>query len=136
MASSASGAVLADITNAVTGINIKDPDDIQRSRDAGWAEPSKYDYDSYKKEPATREERENSTANQNLPQWAANAAKYEWSDEYGDVGPRHQELEELLFHDEFINRTGNEFEKYVPNNTSSKWCVNLTSQTNRDLRNN
>ncbi|KAL8950241.1 MAG: hypothetical protein Q9222_003707 [Ikaeria aurantiellina] len=32
------------------------------------------------------------------PSWAANATRYEWSDEFGDVGPADEELEKMLFH--------------------------------------
>ncbi|EPS26837.1 hypothetical protein PDE_01776 [Penicillium oxalicum 114-2] len=40
------------------------------------------------------------------PKWGGNAARYEWKDEYGDVGPRNEELERELFHDEHIPRPG------------------------------
>ena len=32
-----------------------------------------------------------------IPQWAANAMRYEWSDDFGDVGPADPELEKMLF---------------------------------------
>lgn len=51
------------------------------------------------------------TENENLPIWASNAKKYEWSDEYGDVGPEFRDLELQLFHGEHINRTGIAFDK-------------------------
>lgn len=41
-----------------------------------------------------------------VPVWASNAMKYEWSDEYGDVGPSHPLLEKQLFRDRFIARAG------------------------------
>lgn len=31
------------------------------------------------------------------PSWAANARRYEWSDDFGDVGPEDPELEKMLF---------------------------------------
>lgn len=34
------------------------------------------------------------------PEWAANAARYEWSDEFGDVGPPDDQLEAVLFRDD------------------------------------
>ena len=41
-----------------------------------------------------------------VPLWASNAVKYEWNDEYGDVGPAHPELERQLFQDRYQNRAG------------------------------
>lgn len=41
-----------------------------------------------------------------VPVWASNAAKYEWDDEYGDVGPAHPVLEKQLFRDRYIARAG------------------------------
>jgi ATP-dependent RNA helicase DDX3X len=35
------------------------------------------------------------------------------SEEYGDIGPPNPELEEMLFHNEYINRVGIKFELYV-----------------------
>ena len=106
--------VLANITNVTNGIadvNIKDEKDLKKARDAGWVEPMKYDYDTYNAGPTTKEERDASESVQELPAWAANAAKYEWSDEYGDVAPAFKALEDELFNNEHINRTGLEFSK-------------------------
>lgn len=41
-----------------------------------------------------------------LPQWASGEARYEWNDEYGDVGPAFPELEKILFGDEDHVRAG------------------------------
>jgi ATP-dependent RNA helicase DDX3X len=45
------------------------------------------------------------------PTWAANAQKYEWMDEYGDIGPPIPELERQLFGADILVRSGNEFSK-------------------------
>jgi ATP-dependent RNA helicase DDX3X len=45
-----------------------------------------------------------------LGQWASDAAVYEWTDEYGDVGPRFAELEKQLFGAENHVRSGENFE--------------------------
>ncbi|MCJ1392912.1 hypothetical protein MMC18_005784 [Xylographa bjoerkii] len=82
--------------------------------------PVEYDYNMYN--ATTREEREAAEAklaerlsNTNItddeftadvPLWASNAVKYEWNDEFGDVGPPHPELEKQLFRDRYINRAG------------------------------
>lgn len=105
---------LADITNVTNGVaevKIKDEKELQKARDAGWVEPLKYDYDTYNAAPTTKEERAAAEGVQELPAWAANAAKYEWSDEYGDVAPAFKILEDELFNNEHINRTGLEFSK-------------------------
>lgn len=106
-----SSTVLADVTNLMATTTVRDNEAAKRSRDAGWAEPAKYDYDAYNATAGTREERIAAEEAQNLPGWAANAQKYEWSDEYGDVGPRHEALEDMLFNNEDINRIGIAFDK-------------------------
>lgn len=82
--------------------------DVEQIRQAGWVEPVKYDYDTYN---ADRKDLEATEGQSDLPSWAANATKYEWSDEYGDVGPAHPELEKMLFRDEFHVTEGEERQK-------------------------
>ncbi|KAL1957360.1 hypothetical protein VTO42DRAFT_6040 [Malbranchea cinnamomea] len=77
------------------------------AREKGWATPEKYDYDRYKTATGPQ------PVDEGIPAdliWGARAAKYEWCDEYGDVGPANPELEKMLFGNEFINRKGNKFE--------------------------
>ncbi|OXV06411.1 hypothetical protein Egran_05822 [Elaphomyces granulatus] len=78
------------------------------AREKGWVPPEKYDYSKYTTVasggPVEGE------ANNEAPEWASNAAKYEWNEEYGDIGPPNPELEEMLFHNEYINRVGIKFE--------------------------
>lgn len=40
------------------------------------------------------------------PEFAFQAKKYEWKDEYGDVGPEVPELERDLYDDKFLNKAG------------------------------
>jgi ATP-dependent RNA helicase DDX3X len=78
------------------------------AREKGWVPPEKYDYSKYTTvAPGGPVEGE---ANNEAPEWASNAAKYEWNEEYGDIGPPNPELEEMLFHNEYINRVGIKFE--------------------------
>ncbi|EGC41698.1 DEAD/DEAH box RNA helicase [Histoplasma capsulatum var. duboisii H88] len=77
------------------------------ARQKGWTEPQRYDYDTYNADPKPGE----GAGLSDLPEWASNAAKYEWKEEYGDVGPRNEELEKMLFHDEYLNRAGNKFDR-------------------------
>ncbi|GIK01169.1 hypothetical protein Aspvir_005201 [Aspergillus viridinutans] len=74
------------------------------AREKGWVPPEQYDYAKYNAGPA--EKPEEVTEQSEIPEWAAKAAKYEWNDEFGDVGPPNKELEDMLFRNEFINRAG------------------------------
>ncbi|KAL4975182.1 P-loop containing nucleoside triphosphate hydrolase protein [Aspergillus desertorum] len=81
----------------------------------GRVEPKDYEYEKYvaafsSERPA--EDGEYSQDEQPVPGWAANAAKYEWNEEYGDVGPENPHLEDQLFRSEFINRTGLKIENF------------------------
>ncbi len=100
---------LADMTGAHENKNNAVVANGEEARKHGWAEPVKYNYQAYN--ASSREEREAVEAEHDLSDWAANAAKYEWSDEYGDVGPAHPELERLLFHDGTGTHTGILFHK-------------------------
>lgn len=44
------------------------------------------------------------------PDWAGEAAKYEWKAEYGDVGPADPRLEKMLFYSEHAVRKGVEYD--------------------------
>ena len=44
------------------------------------------------------------------PDWAGEAAKYEWKAEYGDVGPADPRLEKMLFFSEHAVRKGVEYD--------------------------
>lgn len=103
---------LADVTNRVGNVQVNE-DVAKRVREAHWAEPQKYDYETYNAASNTQRTApaaEEGTAEE-MPSWAANAIKYEWSDEYGDVGPEHKELERMLFGDEHKMERGTEFSK-------------------------
>ncbi|KAL8706942.1 MAG: hypothetical protein Q9201_000103 [Fulgogasparrea decipioides] len=52
------------------------------------------------------------------PSWAANASRYEWSDEYGDVGPEDKELEKMLFHAEEKMEVGDHLQKLTSINVT------------------
>ena len=111
MSRSAERDSLNNVTNIMAKTSLRDEDAAARVRDLGWAEPEKYDYDKYNAGSMPREERVAFEESKNLPAWSANAQKYEWSDEYGDIGPRHEQLENMLFRGEHINRTGIAFDK-------------------------
>ena len=75
----------------------------------GWVNPSPYNYTQYNK---TGQEAAEALASTGVD-WASNAARYEWKDEYGEVGPEIPELEEQLFRSEFLNRKGIKFDQLV-----------------------
>ena len=110
MSPSDNGAILTEVTTSMGNTNLDDMADAQRLRDHGWVEREKYDYETYN--AGTREEREAVERLHEVPAWASNAAKYEWKDEYGDVGPEHPQLEAMLFRAEHRMQTGVEFNKY------------------------
>lgn len=70
---------------------------VRNPREAGWTEPVPFRYESWN--------------NKDYTGWASAAARYEWKDEYGDVGPRNEELEKQLFGGEFMSRAGHRFEE-------------------------
>ncbi|EAW09311.1 DEAD/DEAH box helicase [Aspergillus clavatus NRRL 1] len=101
---------VTDMSNALEEVTAdqtnKNAEAVNLAREKGWAPPEQYNYAKYNTGPSEKPEEFADPEQSGLPEWAANAAKYEWSDEFGDVGPANPELEEMLFRNEFINRTG------------------------------
>ena len=91
---------LADITNKVNAFQISE-ESRQRVRDHGYGEPTKFDYDTYNAGPKGQRPAGPAEAGEvdNGPLWGGTATKYEWSEDYGDVGPKDEALEKMLFHD-------------------------------------
>ncbi|KAI9675057.1 MAG: hypothetical protein M1817_001463 [Caeruleum heppii] len=93
--------------------NAEAPDNTERTAEVtrahGWVTKTEYDYNVYN--ASTREAREAVEQTAGAPTWASNAAKYEWSEEYGDIGPAHEELEKQLFGNDRLVRSGDEFQK-------------------------
>jgi ATP-dependent RNA helicase DDX3X len=85
------------------------PASIRNPQDAGWAAPEAYDYATYNM--TTKELHDESAVGGAAKDWASNSARYEWNDEYGDVGPAVPELERQLFGSEEHVRTGIQFDK-------------------------
>ena len=46
-------------------------------------------------------------------EYAGNASRYEWAGNEGDVGPRNEELEGMLFNGSLLPRAGHRIEEYV-----------------------
>lgn len=83
----------------------------EQLREAGWSEPQAFDYANADAKPSDAAPLAPAEGTEEVPGWAHNAAKYEWSEEYGDVGPEIPELEAQLFQSEFLNRRGVKFDK-------------------------
>lgn len=69
----------------------------QVAREKGWTEPVPFEYAQLSGKDHT--------------DWAGVAARYEWNDEFGEVGPPNVELEDQLFRGSFITRAGDKLEK-------------------------
>ena len=74
-----------------------------KARQLGWVEPLPFNYEGL---TAIR-----GRSIEDLSLWGHGAAKYEWNDEYGDVGPPVPALEAELFGSEFRNRQGHKLSK-------------------------
>lgn len=108
------------LNNASNGVNssdatgpVRDEEKYQQARDAGWVVPQAYDYDAASARhgeqavPSSDEQ----VAEHGVQTWAHQAAKYEWDDSYGDVGPEVPELEAQLFKGDTRTRIGQHLEK-------------------------
>lgn len=97
-----------EATEATEVVSRLDQEAATLARDKGWTEPEKYDYSRYASPT------ENSAAGNpsyDATPWASDARKYEWKEEYGEVGPEDEELEKMLYRHELINRAGVKFDK-------------------------
>lgn len=83
-----------------------------KAREVGWTAPQPYDYDTLTAAPQRGVE--------DLTEWGHKAAKYEWSEEFGDTLPRVPALEEQLFGSELRNRQGKKLETYET--SCCTWC--------------
>lgn len=101
-------AALGDIMNTTAAANgtVKNEEAHALARGKGWVKPQDFDYSTYNSADKPGADNEAIQA-----AWAHNAKKYEWKEEYGDVGPAIPELEQQLFRSEFINRQGVKFDK-------------------------
>ena len=111
---SANSLDMEDIFTALNGVTkvannsapAKNEEAYALARDKGWVQPQGFDYDAY-----NTSSKVTGTDQIIKDDWLHNAEKYEWKEEYGDVGPPSSELEAQLFRSEFINRQGLKFDK-------------------------
>lgn len=78
-------------------------------QEVGWVEKQAYDYDTYNKSTKELFDANAGGGGVENGDWASNAVKYEWKDEFGDVGERYPELEKILFGGEHHTRSGIDF---------------------------
>ena len=110
MSANGDDQVLADVTNKVSNVQVQE-DARHRVKEANWGDRQEFDYAKYTAGPGDKVASDLGKSQADVPTWAANAAKYEWADEYGDVGPEHKDLEKILFGDEHKMEQGNKFSK-------------------------
>ena len=103
--------VLKERTNINDGIKSASEVGTFDPQARGWVKPARYDYEVYNNHVFATEQETTGEANTVTPglpsaQWAATAERYEWLEEYGDVAPRNESLEKILFQNEFRTRLG------------------------------
>ena len=84
------GSGIAELPVKGDGLGKEDP--AEGNTVGNWTAPQAYDYNTYL---AARDPR----APRNTPHgdWLSSAVRYEWKDDYGDVAPRLEKLERVLF---------------------------------------
>lgn len=92
-------------------VGVDTPAPKKNPQEAGWVAKQAYDYETYNKSSKELFDEGLAPGGLGAQDWASNAAKYEWDEEYGDVGPAFPELEAQLFGGELRMRTGIEFSK-------------------------
>lgn len=101
------GTVLNDVANTANNLTLaKNEEAHTLAREKGWAEPQEFDYNAYNASGKAA-----GAVELVKDDWAHNAEKYEWKEEYGEVGPQSQALEDQLFRSDFINRRGVKFDE-------------------------
>lgn len=96
---------LGDITNTNTDSGAGNAQGGQSGPvAAGWAVKSPYDYRTYN--TANGENQQASEQNDEAIGWASNANRYEWDEDFGDVGPPNPVLEAQLFGGDNVSRAG------------------------------
>lgn len=112
MSANGDDRALSDVTNKVANVQINEAA-LDRVKDTKWGTPLGFDYAKYNAEPRdkTAPASESDQPQGDNSNWAAGAAKYEWNDDYGEVGPEHVELKHMLFGDEHKVEQGEEFSK-------------------------
>ena len=99
----------------------RDEAKAQLAREKGWVEQQPFNYDATIP-PQDAPSDMNLPGGVEMPGWMHRASKYEWSDEYGDVGPEVPQLEKQLFGNEMKVKKGQNFEEYIFFTSSTIHC--------------
>lgn len=89
-------------------VPIRDEEKYKAAREAGWVQPQAYNYDAAmaKHGDTAQQSTTEKIDVEDMPGWMHTAVKYEWREEYGDVGPEVSDLEAQLFKNDSRTRTG------------------------------
>ena len=100
MSASGDDHALADVTNKISNVQVNEAA-RERVKEANWGVQEGFNYAKYNAGPRdkTAPASESDQPQGNASSWFANAVKYEWNDDYGDIGPQHEALEKMLFGD-------------------------------------
>lgn len=79
---------------------------LAKVREKGWNNPVPFRYETVGSGATPNDDRPSDQA------WLGNAAVYEWDDDFGEVGPRNEKLEEMLYRGNNIMRVGNHLATY------------------------
>ena len=74
---------------------------LRHAKEKGWTEPVPYNYSTTGSQDATEDAFSHPEA-----AWLSDAVRYEWSDDYGEVGPANPDLEQNLFYSEKLVKAG------------------------------
>ena len=107
--SAALDAVSDAILKQPVGAPTSKEEAIAKAREHKWVEPQKYDYSIYNKQSG---DTGTDISQSRQYEWASSAGKYEWKDEYGEVGPRVPELEKQLFNNDLRMKHGDNFNAF------------------------
>lgn len=106
----------AELGNALNGEAtgpVRDEEKFKQAREAGWVAPQAYNYETAQAkhgDPAPSSSVEQ-VDTEEVAGWMHKAVKYEWQEEYGDVGPEVPELEKQLFGGDTRTKTGQFLDK-------------------------
>ncbi|TAQ86167.1 hypothetical protein B7494_g5508 [Chlorociboria aeruginascens] len=121
--------------NAGVGTSTEPVAEQKNPQEHGWAAKSGYDYATYNKTSrelaeardadVTGETEAVAVGGVGHNDWASNGAKYEWNEDYGDVGPKFPALEEQLFGSQNHVRTGIDFKKITELAVSQEGTIRI-----------
>lgn len=77
-------------------------ENLAKLTEKGWTNPIPFNYETVNSGAAPED------VGRDEASWLGNAAIYEWDDEFGEVGPKNEKLEEMLYHGFNVMKAGNQ----------------------------